>query len=104
MLAEFHGFHQADGTPCGPDGPPHQAAAFLFETNIVCRKTLTGQTPQGEDISSRGGIDRGKPGEVPRDPFTLASLRHDAGFNPTVYHGNQACRIEKIHEQEKTDA
>jgi hypothetical protein len=105
MLAEFHGFHQAHGTPCGPDADLHQAAAFLIETNIVRGNALTGQTPKGEDIqfSWWHRID-GKPGEVRRDPFTLASLRDDAGFDFTVYDVYQACRIEKVHDQEKTDA
>lgn len=104
MLAEFHSFHQAHGTPCGPDADLHQAAAFLIETNIVRGNTVTGQTPKGEDIqfSWWHRID-GKPGEVRRDPFTLASLR-DPGFDFTVYDDYQACRIEKVHDQVATDA
>lgn len=104
MLAEFHSFHQAHGTPCGPQTDLHQAAAFLIEANIVRGNTLTGQTPKGEEIqfSWWHRID-GKPGEVQRDPFTLASLR-EGGFDFTVYDSYQACRIGKIHEQEKTDA
>lgn len=105
MLAEFHGFHQAHGTPCGPDTDLHRAAAFLIETNIVRGDTLTGQTPTGDDIqfSWWDRID-GKPGEVRRDPFTLASLRDDGGFDFAVYDSYGECRIEKVHEQEKTDA
>jgi hypothetical protein len=105
MLAEFHRFHQAHGIPCGPDADLHQAAAFLIKSNIVRGNTLTGQTPRGDDIqfSWWHRVD-GKPGEVRRDPFTLASLRDDARFDFTVYDDYQACRIEKIHDQEKTDA
>ncbi|WP_151084521.1 methylase [Nocardioides cynanchi] len=104
MLAEFHRFHDALGTPCSPTTDLHQAAAFLIETNIVRGNTLAGQTPSGEDIqfSWWHRID-GKPGEVQRDPFTLASLRDDAGFDFTVYDSYQACRIERVHEQAKTD-
>lgn len=104
MLAAFHSFHQAHDTPCGPETDLHQAAAFLIEANIVRGDTLTGQTPKGAEIqfSWWHRID-GKPGEVQRDPFTLASLR-DGGFDFTVYDSYQACRIEKVHEQEKTDA
>ena len=105
MLAEFHRFHDAHGTPCGPETDLHQAASFLIDANIVCGNTLTGQTPDGKDIqfSWWHRID-GNPGEVRRDPFTLASLRDDAGFDFTVYDSYRACRIEKVHEQEKTDA
>ena len=105
MLAEFHSFHRAHGTPCDRDADVHQAAAFLIETNIVRGNTLTGQTPDGQDIqfSWWQRID-GKPGEVRRDPFTLASLRDDAGFDFTVYDAYQACPVEKVHDQEKTDA
>ena len=104
MLAEFHSFHQAHGTPCGFETDLHRAAAFLIEANIVRGNALTGQTPKGEEIqfSWWHRID-GKPGEVQRDPFTLASLR-DGRFDFTVYDSYQACRIEKIHDQEKTDA
>lgn len=105
MLAEFHRFHDAHGTPCSPATDLHQAAAFLIDTNIVRGNTLTGQTPKGEDIqfSWWHRID-GKPGMVQRDPFTLASLRADAGFDFTVYNSYRACRIEKVHEQETADA
>lgn len=104
LLAEFHSFHQVHGTPCGPETDLHRAAAFLIEANIVRGNTLTGRTPKGEEIqfSWWHRID-GKGGEVQREPFTLASLR-DGGFDFTAYESYQACRIEKIHEQEKTDA
>lgn len=105
MLAQFHDFHETHGAPCGPATDLHRAAAFLIETNIVRGNTLTGLTPAGEAIqlSWWHRID-GKPGDVRRDPFTLASLRDDAGFDFMVYDRYQACRIEKVHEQEKNDA
>lgn len=105
MLAEFDDFHRGHGTPCGPNTDLHQAAAFLIETNIVRGNTLTAQTPEGLDIQfSWWHRVEGKLGMVQREPFTLASLREDDGFDFTVYDSYQACRIEKIHEQEKTDA
>lgn len=55
MLAEFHGFHQGHGTPCGRETDLHQAAAFLVEANIVRGNTLTSQTPRVRTSSSRGG-------------------------------------------------
>ena len=103
MLAEFHGSTRPTAPRAARTTDLHQAASFLIDANIVCGNTLTGQTPNGKDIqfSWWHRID-GKPGEVQRDPFTLASLRDDAGFDFTVYDSYRACRIEKVHEQEKT--
>lgn len=105
MLGEFLGFHQTHGTSCGPDTDLRRAAAFLIKTNIVRGNTLTGQTPKGDEIqfSWWHRID-GKPGEVRRDPFTLASLREVDGFDFAVYDSYRVCRIEKVHEQEKANA
>ncbi|WP_401001093.1 SAM-dependent DNA methyltransferase [Agromyces sp. GXQ0307] len=103
MLAEFLGFHQADGTPVGPDTDLHQAAEFLIDTNIVRGNTLTGQTPEGQDIQfSWWNRITGAPGMVQRKPFTLASLRDD-GFDFTVYDSYQVCRIDKVHEEVRAD-
>lgn len=105
MLAEFHRFHQGHGTRCDLDTDLHQAAAFIIETNIVRGNTLTGQTPAGEDIQfSWWHRIIGNPGAVQRDPFTLISLRDDGAFDFTTYDNYQACAIEKVHEQETTDA
>ncbi|MCP2264412.1 SAM-dependent methyltransferase [Promicromonospora thailandica] len=105
MLAEFHGFHQAHGTPCGPETDVNQAAAFLIDTNIVRGNTLTGQTPKGEDIQfSWWHRVEGKPGDVQREPFTLASLREGNGFDFTVYDSYKICRIDNVHEEVKADA
>lgn len=105
MLAEFLGFHQTHGTPCGPDTDMHQAASFLIDTNIVCGNTLTGQTPEGQDIqfSWWNRID-GAPGMVQREPFTFASLRDDGSFDFTIYDSYQVCRIDKVHEEVKAGA
>lgn len=105
MLAGFLGFHQAHGTPCGPETDLHRAAEFLIDTNIVRGNTLTSQTPQGRDIqfSWWHRID-GKPGMVQRDPFTLASLREDNAFDFTVYDSYKICRIDKVYEEARTGA
>lgn len=105
MLAGFLGFHQAHGTPCGPEIDLHRAAEFLIDANIVCGNTLTGQTPQGRDIqfSWWHRID-GAPVMVQRDPFTLAAVREDDGFDFTVYDSYKICRIDKVHEEAKADA
>lgn len=105
MLAEFHGFHLGHGTPCGPETDLYRAAAFVIDTNIVRGNTLTGQTLEGQDIQlSWWNRVEGAPGIVRRDPFTLASLHEDNGFDFTVYATYEACRIEKVHEQGKIDA
>lgn len=105
MLDAFVGFHRAHGTACGPETDLHRAAEFLIGANIVRGNTLTGQTPQGRDIQfswwHRIG---GKPGMVRREPFTLASLREDSGFDFTVYDSYKICRIDKVHEEAKADA
>lgn len=99
MLAEFVGFHQAHGTPVGPDSDLHQAAEFLIDTNIVRGNTLTGQTPAGRDVQFSWWNRIGEvPGMVQREPFTLLSLLGDA-FDFTVYDSYQVCRIDKVHEE-----
>lgn len=103
MLAEFHGFHQGHDTPCGRETDLHQAAAFLVEANIVRGNTLTSQTPEGQDIqfSWWNRVD-GAPGMVQRDPFTLASLHENNGFDFTVYDSYEPCRIDQIHKAVKS--
>ncbi len=105
MLVGFLSFHQGHGTPCGPETDLHQAAEFLIDANIVRGNTLTAQTPQGQDIqfSWWHRID-GKPGMVRREPFTLASLREENGFDFTVYDSYKICRIDKVHEEARADA
>lgn len=105
MLAEFVGFHEAHGVPCGARTSLHSAAAYLIDTNIVRGNTLTGKTPGGRDIqfSWWHRID-GKPGMVQREPFTLASLRENNGFDFTLYDSYKICRIDKVHEEVKADA
>jgi hypothetical protein len=105
MIDELLGFHQDHGTPCGPDTDLHRAAGFLIDTNIVRGNTLTGQTPRGQDIQfSWWNRIEGAPGMVQREPFTLASLRDDGGFDFTFYDSYQVCRIDKVHEEVRADA
>lgn len=105
MIAEFLGFHQAHGTPCGPGNDLHRSAVFLIDTNIVRGNTLTGQTPMGQDIQfSWWNRIEGAPGMVQREPFTLASLRDDGGFDFTIYDSYQVCRIDKVHDEVRADA
>lgn len=105
MIAEFLGFHQAHGTPCGPDTDLRRAAVFLIDTNIVRGNTLTGQTPKGQDIQFSWWIRiGGTPSMVQREPFTLASLRDDGVFDFTIYDSYQVCRIDKVPEEVRAGA
>lgn len=105
MLAEFLGFHQAHGTPSGTDTDLHRAAAFLIDTNVVRGNALTGQTFNGDDIEfSWWQRIEGEAGMVQRTPFTLISLRDDAGFDFTVYDTYRPCRIDRVHEGAGHDA
>lgn len=105
MVAEFLSFHQVHGTLCGPGTDLYQAAVFIIDKNIVCGDTLTGRTHIGQDIQfswwNRIG---GTPDVVQREPFTLASLHDDGGFDFTVYDSYQVCPIDKVHEEVRADA
>lgn len=104
MLAEFLGFHQGHGLPCGPASDVYKAASFLIDANIIHGNTLTGQTAEGRDIQfSWWHRIEGNPGTVQREPFTLASLRLDSGFDFTVYDRFESCRIDKVHEMARSD-
>lgn len=104
MLTEFVGRLHVHDIPVGPDTDLYQAAEFLIRTNIVRGNTLTAQTAAGEDIqfSWWHRID-GQPGMVQRDPFTLTSLREDAGFDFTVYASYQPCPIDQVHKETRSD-
>lgn len=107
MLAEFLRFHEEHEIPCGPDTNQRQAATFLIDTNIVRGDTLTGLTPDGQDIQfSWWHRIAGAPGTVQREPFTLASLRDssalDFAMDFTVYDSYEPCRIDRVHEEAKS--
>lgn len=105
MLAGFLGFHQAHGIDCSSETALHQAAKFLIRENVVLGNTLTGQTPEGQDIQfSWWHRINGKPGMVQREPFTLASLRANDVFDFTVYASYKICRIDAVHEDVRADA
>lgn len=100
VLEAFLDFHRTHGVACHARTNLHRAANFLIDTNIVRGNTLTAQTPEGEDIQfSWWHRVEGEPGVVQREPFTLASLRDDAGFDFTVYASYLPCRIELVHQE-----
>lgn len=104
MLDEFVRFHDEHGMPCGPDSDLRHAASFLIDTNIVRGNTLTGQTPDGQDIQfSWWHRTADAPRIVQREPFTFTSLR-DGGFDFTVYDNYAPCRIDLVQEEVKAGA
>lgn len=104
MLAEFLTFHQERGIPVDLSTDLHRSATCLIDTNVVCGNTLTRQTTDGEQIQfSWWHRIPNAPGMVQRAPFTLASLHEDA-FDFTAYESYAACRIDKVHEEVRTDA
>jgi hypothetical protein len=107
MLDVFLAFHTSHGNPCGPGTNLTRAAAFLIEANIVRGNTLTGLTPEGDEIEfSWWHRDPADPGVVVREPFTFNSLRADAAppdlfaaFDEPVRYA--PCRIDHVHEEVK---
>lgn len=105
MLTEFLGFHQVHGVPCYARANLHRAATFLIDTNIVRGNTLSGQTPEGQDIQfSWWNRVPGASGMVQREPFTVASLRGENLFSFTSFASYQVCRIDHVHNEVKVDA
>ncbi|KAB2813096.1 methylase [Pimelobacter simplex] len=100
LLAELVAFHSSHALACSPETDAHRAASYLIDTNIVRGNMLTGQTPEGQDIQlSWWHRIHGKPDMVQRQPFTLASLRENSGFDFTEYETYRVCRIDKVHEE-----
>jgi hypothetical protein len=104
MLAEFLRFHERHDVPCGPRTNLRRAAAFLIDTNIICGNTLTSLDSRGEAIRfSWWNRVHNMPGEVQREPFTLASLRGANMLDFNDYHPYAVCRIDRVHEEVRTD-
>lgn len=98
MVAEFLRFHANHDIPCGPRTNLRRAATFLIDTNVIRGDTLTGLNWGGEEIQfSWWNRVLNMPGDVQREPFTLASLR-DNKFDFTVYDTYAVCRIDQVHE------
>lgn len=103
MLATFVRFHEEHEVPCGPRTNLHRAAAFLIDTNIIRGNTLTARDWRGREIQfSWWHRIEGARGLVQREPFAFSSLREGAiDFN--VYPDYEPCRIDKVHEQARSD-
>jgi hypothetical protein len=105
MLAEFLRFHASHDVPCGPRTNLRRAATFLIDRNIIRGDTLTGLDWRGEEIGfSWWNRVLNIPGKVHREPFTLASLRHDNIFDFTDYDTYAVCRIDQVHEKVRAGA
>ena len=103
MLAEFSDFHTRLGAPDRPD--LMRAASFLVDTNVIRGNTLTGRDWRGDEIQFSWWTRVGdSPGMVQREPFSLASLRENSGFDFTVYDSYAVCRIDRVHEEVRAGA
>ncbi|PZE88875.1 methylase [Curtobacterium sp. MCBD17_008] len=105
LLGEFVMFHASSGTPCSPRTDLYRAAAFLVETNILRGNTLTGRTPNGDEIEfswwTRQADD---PTMVKREPFTFNSLREDGTFDFRVYTSYEPCPVRHVHKKARSHA
>ena len=104
LVSEFVKFHASHGTPCSPRTDLYRAALFLVKTNILRGNTLTGKTPDGDEIEfswwTRQSDD---PSLVRREPFTFNSLREDGAFDFTVYASYEPCLVHHVHKKANAD-
>jgi hypothetical protein len=104
MVAEFLRFHSRQDVPCGPRTNLRRAATFLINTNIIRGDTLKGLNWRGEEIQfSWWNRVLNRPGDVHREPFTLASLRGGHKLDFTDYDTYAVCRIDQVHAEVRTD-
>ncbi len=104
MLEVFLDFHRGHGTACGPRSSLYRAAAFLIDTNIVRGNTLTGLDWRGEPVTFSWWNRVAEDSDVVvREPFTLASLRDDAGFDFTLHPRYAPCPIGHVHTELSND-
>lgn len=104
LVNEFVTFHESHGTRCSPRTDLYRAAVFLVKTNILRGNTLTGKTPDGDEIEfswwTRQSYD---PSLVRREPFTFNSLREDGAFDFTVYASYEPCPVHHVHKKANAD-
>lgn len=105
LVNEFVTFHESHGTCCGPRTDLYRAAVSIVETNILRGNTLTGLTPDGDEIEfswwTRQSDD---PSMVRREPFTFNSLREDGTFDFRMYVSYEPCPIRHVYKKASTDA
>lgn len=105
LLREFVNFHASSGTQCSPRTDLYRAAAFLVETNILRGNTLTGRTPDGDEIEFSWWIRQAHdPSSVKREPFTFNSLREVGAFDFTEYASYEPCPVRHVHRKANAHA
>lgn len=105
LVSEFVKFHATHGTPCSPRTDLYRAALFLIKANILRGNTLTGKTPDGDEIEfSWWTRQADAPSLVRREPFTFNSLREDGAFDFTVYTSYEPCPVHHVHKKANADA
>lgn len=105
LVSEFVKFHTLHGTLCSPRTGLYRAAVFLVQKNILRGNTLTGRTPDGDEIEfSWWTRQEGDPSIVKREPFTFNSLRGNGAFDFSVYASYNPCPIHHVHKKANADA
>src|SRR5699024_672659 len=105
LVSEFVRFHESHGTPCSSSTDLYRAGVFFIERNIVRGNTLTGRTPDGDEIEFSWWTRQvGDPSLVKREPFTFNSLREDGAFDFTVYASYDPCPVHDVHKKANADA
>jgi hypothetical protein len=105
LVTEFVEFHRSHGMFCSPRTDLYRAAVFLIETNIRQGNTLTGRTPDGDEIQFSWWIRQpGHPSMVKREAFTFNSLREAGAFDFTVYATYEPCPVHHVHKKANAHA
>lgn len=105
LLVEFLRFHASHEVPCGPRTNLRRAATFLIDSNVVRGNALTGLDWRGELIEfSWWNRVLNVPGQVHREPFTLASLRGQNLLDFAIYENYKVSRINHVHREVRADA
>ncbi|MCT1617658.1 hypothetical protein [Janibacter hoylei] len=98
MLEVFLDWHAGHSVAVGAETDLARTATFLIDTNIIRGNTLTGLTPDGEEIEF-SWWHRGADDMVTREPFTFSSMRGGGGmFDFTDYDSYAPCPIDRVYE------
>lgn len=104
LISEFVKFHAVNGASCSPRTDLYRAAMYIIEKNIVRGNTLTGETPDGEDIEfSWWARQPDDPSMAKREPFTLKALREPGALDFALHTSYEPCLIHHVHKEANAD-